>query len=122
MLQCFARFSGELARGVRLPSELVDVVRGPGQQSRETVEADLPITVPISLKERPWAQYCDLLTLSEGQTPALQIPARRGLTPPAKTRTRRPVRRLVLIGATASVMKSPACIPAQKTCKRSGLK
>ena len=33
---------------------------------------------------------------------------------------RRPVRRLVSIGATASVMKSPACIRAQNTCNKSG--
>ncbi len=40
---------------------------------------------------------------------------------PASRSTRRPVRLLVSIGATAPVMNSPACIPAQNTCNRSGL-
>ncbi len=45
---------------------------------------------------------------------------RRGRTPAASTKTRRPVRRLESMTATASVMNPPSAITCQNCCNRSG--
>ena len=58
-------------------------------------------------------------TASSAGTVPCSSRSRASVSPCASTR--RPVRLLVSIGATAPVMNSPACIPAQNTCSRSGL-
>ncbi|MBG6192433.1 hypothetical protein IWX64_003405 [Arthrobacter sp. CAN_A212] len=91
--------------------------------SLETVEADTSMTAAIRRNDWPWARKTAISSrcAKDKHRPFKSLP-RRGRTPPASANTRRPVRLLVPSGMTASVMKSPACIPAQNTCSRSGLK
>jgi len=65
------------------------------------------------------ASQRDLLPLGQTQAATLQPRPRRGRTPPASTSTRRPLRQLVSITSTASMMKPPSDMACQNCCKRS---
>jgi hypothetical protein len=89
--------------------------------SREIVDALRPSRTPIERIDSPAARPTEISSRSANvrQRPFSPRP-RRGRTSPASTRTRRPVRRLVSITATASVMKPPSAITCQNRCNRSG--
>jgi hypothetical protein len=66
------------------------------------------------------ADLSALVAIPSGEQRPFNPRPRRGRTPPASTSTRRPVRRLVSITSTASVMKPLSAITCQNCCNKSG--
>jgi len=98
-------------------------VRGGGQialQLPRDPRRSTPNRAAIERIDSPTARPNAIFSRSaNGKHGLCKSPPRRGRTPPASTGTRRPVRRLVSITATASVMNPPPCITCQNRCKSS---